>query len=115
MRVRYQLKADEGIMLLKMDLLLGQFEKVVGPFFDVMIGGDKESAGARGGVLDNFARLRLHEPHDAIDERTWGKILPCPRFLLGGVLFQKPFVKIAKPLFARRKPIELRRSRPLAP
>jgi hypothetical protein len=81
MRVRYQLKADEGIMLLKMDLLLGQFEKVVGPFFDVMIGGDKESAGARGGVLDNFARLRLHEPHDAIDERTWGKILPCPIYL----------------------------------
>src|SRR5256885_14304641 len=76
MRVRHQLQADKGIMFLKMDLLLGQFEEVVGPFLDVMIGGDKKSAGTGGRVLDNFAGLRLHEPHDAIDERARGKILP---------------------------------------
>ena len=35
------------------------------------------------------------------------KILPCAGFLLGGVLLQKPFIKIAEPLFARRKPVEL--------
>src|SRR5580704_2241015 len=107
MRVRHQLQADKGIMLLKMDLLLGELEEVVGPFLDIMIGGDKKSAGAGGRVLDNFAGLRLHEPHDAIDERARRKILPGTGFLLGGVLLKKPFVKIAEPLFARRKPVEL--------
>ncbi len=86
MCVRHQLQADKGIVLLKMDLLFGQFEKVIRPFLDVVVGGDKESAGAGGGVLNDFTGLRLHEPHDAIDERSRRKILPGAGFLLGGVL-----------------------------
>ena len=96
-----------GIVLLKMDLLLGELEEVVGPFLDVMIDSDKKSAGAGGGVLDKFARSRLHKAYDGIDERTGRKMLACAGFLLGGVFLQKPFIKIAESLFARRKPIEL--------
>jgi len=51
-----------------------------------VVGRDQESAGASGWVLDDFAGLRLHEAHNAINERARRKILPRAGFFLGGVL-----------------------------
>ena len=67
MRIRDQFQSDEGIVLLKEDLLLGQFEEVVCAVLDVAVGRDDETAGARGRVLNYFAGLGLHEPDDTVD------------------------------------------------
>ena len=106
-RVGHELKPDEGVVPLKEGLRFRQLIEIVGLVLDVAIGGDQKPARAGGRVLHDFARLRLHQANDAIDQRARREILPCPGFLLGGVLFQQAFIEIAEALFARRKPVEL--------
>jgi hypothetical protein len=105
--IRYQLQADESIVLLKEDLFFRQFEKAVGTILDVAVGCDDETAGARRRVLYDFAGLWLHEADDAVDQRAWRKILPRARFLLCGVLFEQAFIEITEPLLPGGKPVEL--------
>src|SRR5438552_4029504 len=74
--------------------------------FDVSVSRDEKAACASGGVLYDFPLLRPYQTDDAVNQRSGGKILPCSRFLFRSVLFKEAFVKIAKSLFSRRKPIQ---------
>ena len=47
---------------------------------DVAVGGDEKAAGAGGGVLDDFARLRLHQPTMQSINGRGVKYCPAPDF-----------------------------------
>ena len=102
-----QFHTDKGTVSLEEGLRLAQLIEIVSSFLDVVIGGDKESAGAGGRVLHNLAWLRFDQAHDAIDQGAWREILPCPGLFFRSVLFQQAFIEVAEPLFARREPVEL--------
>jgi hypothetical protein len=55
MRIRHQFEADKGVVFLKKDLVLGQFEEVVCAVPDVAVGRDDKTAGARRRVLNDLA------------------------------------------------------------
>src|SRR5690242_2689487 len=97
-RIGDQLRTDEGAMSLEMRLCLGQLVEIVGAVLDVAVGCDQEASRAGGRVLYHLARLRLHEAHNAVDERTRREVLARSRFLLRGILLQKALVKLPKAL-----------------
>src|ERR1035438_2153794 len=84
---------------------LGEFVKIVAIPANITVGCNNKATCSSGRVLNDLARLRLNQPHDAIDQRTGGEVLARPGFLLCSVLFQKAFIEISKSLFPRRKPI----------
>src|SRR5438094_5160132 len=94
-------------MALEKGLRLRELVEIVRVILDVPVGCYWEAAGAGGRVLDDLARLRLHQPDDAIDQRPRRKILARSGFFFGGVLFEKPFVEIAEPLPPGRVPVKL--------
>ena len=54
---------------------LRQLVEIVGLVLDVAVGGDEEARRARCRVLHDLAGLRLHQAHDAVDQRTRREIL----------------------------------------
>ncbi len=108
MRVRDQFKPDEGIVLSERRLAaFGSLKRSSVLILNVAIGGNEKPAGAGRRVLDDFAGLRLHQPNDAVDQGRGVKYCPAPDFFSAAFFSSKPFVEIAKPFFARGKPIEL--------
>ncbi len=74
---------------------------------DVTVGSDEEASSAGRRVLNHLARLRLDQANDAVNQWARREVLAGAGFLLGCVLFQQAFVKIAEALLACGKPIEL--------
>jgi hypothetical protein len=57
--------------------------------------GQKEPAGARGGIDDGGSRLRAHHVDDGIDQGARREVLAGAGLGVLGVLFEQAFVDIA--------------------
>jgi hypothetical protein len=56
--------------------------------------------------LYRFARLRLDQVDDAVDQRARGEILAGAGFGFGGVFLQQAFVEVAEAVFFGREPVD---------
>ncbi|AVZ26816.1 hypothetical protein ZMO3_ZMOp32x026 (plasmid) [Zymomonas mobilis subsp. mobilis] len=85
--VWHQFRTTEGVMPLEGSLFLSQCVKIVGMVLDVTISCDEETRCARCRVLNHFPRLRPHQAHNTVDQRTGCEILSSTGFLVRCVLF----------------------------
>ena len=73
---------------------------------DVLRGGNHKAESTASRVVAKFARLRLHQSNNAINQRARREILPCAGFFFVGVFLKQAFIQIAETFFTRRIPIE---------
>ncbi|HMA91365.1 MAG TPA: hypothetical protein VKP30_01715 [Polyangiaceae bacterium] len=74
---------------------------------DVLISSDQKAARASRWILNRLAGLRLHQAHDAVDERARRKVLARTALLLARVALEQAFVEIPQALFLGAEPIQL--------
>ncbi len=87
-------------------LSFGEFVEVV-MGTQVMIGGNQETAGAGGRVLNDVVERGFHNPHHAVDQRARRKVLAGAGFLFVGVFLQQAFVKVAQVFAVHAVPVDL--------
>lgn len=79
MGVLHQLHAVKGAVAVFALLHFSAFVwRILGA--QVVVGGNQEATGARGGILDHIVQRGLHHGNDAVDQIAGAKYWPAPLF-----------------------------------
>lgn len=102
-RIVHQLPPAQGLAV--QELLLLPVQLVV--FCHVFVGRKQEASGTTGRVADRLPRLRRHDVHHGLDQRTRREVLPCPALGILGVLLKEPLVGVPLHVGAHDRPVFL--------
>ena len=93
-------------LYLELRFFFVQVAVIIRPAFYILVSTNHKAEGATSRVITTLAGFWGCQTCHNINQNTWSKILTGSAFLFVSVLFQKPFIKISKPFFFCRIPVQ---------